>query len=466
MAGCASPDLDDPETLKRILGEAQVGAGVKTGWRKIAHANGKVSSLSHFKDGRLDGLQTGWHENGKKRVQCRYKDGEKDGLWTVWDENGRKEFEFCWKDDKRVGDWILYLVDGTKDYHVTYKDGGRVETIISPSTPSVPSCPRPETEPKELGKTLTAALAAIPEEYRKELAAMPEEYRASVLAIVKDSPFLKREPVRLDVARSVLMRVISGVRERLQADRQQHENRVRSALRRALDEAEEAVMAFWKELAFGESLEEQRKAKEDAQKRYLEKRQAEEKAAIPYGGLLVLNRIRGAKERGDTTLFLRERRITDVTPLAELTKLTELNIRETRVTDLAPLAGLTNLTTLRIEENILSNIMPLAGLTNLRELDLYYTQTTDVTPLAGLTELTKLDIRGNKITDLTPLAGLTKLTKLFAASNKITDLTPLAGLTNLTKLHLEDNPIPLDQMAMLRKALPNCKIYFMRPFRP
>jgi hypothetical protein len=39
-------------------------------------------------------------------------------------------------------------------------------------------------------------------------------------------------------------------------------------------------------------------------------------------------------------------------------------------------------------------------------------------------------------------------------------------LTNLTELHLEDNPIPLDQKAMLRKALPNCKIYFIRPFRP
>jgi hypothetical protein len=100
----------------------------------------------------LDGLQTGWHENGKKRVQCRYKDGEKDGLWTVWDENGRKEFEFRWKDGKRVGDWILYHKDGTKYYHVTYKDGGLVETIISPSTPSVPSCPPPEAEPKELGK--------------------------------------------------------------------------------------------------------------------------------------------------------------------------------------------------------------------------------------------------------------------------------------------------------------------------
>ena len=53
LVGCASPDLDNPQTLKRILAEAQVGVEVKTGWRKIAHANGKVSSLSYFKDGEL-----------------------------------------------------------------------------------------------------------------------------------------------------------------------------------------------------------------------------------------------------------------------------------------------------------------------------------------------------------------------------------------------------------------------------
>ncbi len=107
---------------------------------------------------------------------------------------------------------------------------------------------------------------------------------------------------------------------------------------------------------------------------------------------------------------------------------------------------------------------------NATEISILYNSTLvgDVTPLAGLTNLKKLELQGwrNPITDLTPLAGLTNLERLGLAVNKITDLTPLAGLTNLTKLHLEDNPIPLDQMAMLRKALPNCKIYFMRPFRP
>ena len=40
------------------------------------------------------------------------------------------------------------------------------------------------------------------------------------------------------------------------------------------------------------------------------------------------------------------------------------------------------------------------------------------------------------------------------------DLTPLAELTELKELSLILNPIPDDQMEMLRKALPNCRIEF------
>ena len=80
--------------------------------------------------------------------------------------------------------------------------------------------------------------------------------------------------MRLDEVRSVLMQVISAVRKRLQAEQQQRENMVRSELLGALEEAkgavfkgEDAVMFFWDELVSGQSLEEQRKAEEDAQKR-------------------------------------------------------------------------------------------------------------------------------------------------------------------------------------------------------
>ncbi len=44
-------------------------------------------------------------------------------------------------------------------------------------------------------------------------------------------------------------------------------------------------------------------------------------------------------------------------------------------------------------------------------------------------------------------------------SKQISDLSPLKGLTNLKSLDLSGNPIPEDQKAMLRKALPNCDIF-------
>ena len=73
--------------------------------------------------------------------------------------------------------------------------------------------------------------------------------------------------MRLDEVRSVLMAYISAIRKRLQAEQQQREASVRSELLGALEEAKGAVMFFWDELVSGQSLEEQRKAEEDAQKR-------------------------------------------------------------------------------------------------------------------------------------------------------------------------------------------------------
>ncbi len=51
-------------------------------------------------------------------------------------------------------------------------------------------------------------------------------------------------------------------------------------------------------------------------------------------------------------------------------------------------------------------------------------------------------------------------TELDLGGNEISDLSPLKGLTNLKELDLEDNPIPEDRKAMLKKALPDCKISF------
>ena len=142
-----------------------------------------------------------------------------------------------------------------------------------------------------------------------------------------------------------------------------------------------------------------------------------------------------------TQLILTNTGVSDLTPLAELTNLTRLSLGDNSIVDLTPLTELTNLTWLSLGDNSIVDLTPLTGLTNLTELWLWNNSFSDSTPLAGLTNLTWLWLSDNSIADLTPLAGLTNLTDLTLTNTSIADLTPLAGLTSLTGLFLDDNSI-------------------------
>ena len=63
--------------------------GLFTGW----HENGQKSGELYFKDGKEEGLHTQWHENGQKRAELYFKDGKQEGLFTGWHENGQKQVE-------------------------------------------------------------------------------------------------------------------------------------------------------------------------------------------------------------------------------------------------------------------------------------------------------------------------------------------------------------------------------------
>ena len=100
-------------------------------------------------------------------------------------------------------------------------------------------------------------------------------------------------------------------------------------------------------------------------------------------------------------------------------------VNSNAITDLSPLANLTNLTDLYLGDNAITDILPLAGLTNLTELVLYKNTITDISPLAGLTNLTELYLRANSITDVSSLEGLINLTRLGVSDNPIQDTAPL-----------------------------------------
>lgn len=96
--------------------------------------------------------------------------------------------------------------------------------------------------------------------------------------------------------------------------------------------------------------------------------------------------------------------ITDISPLAGLTKLTDLNIHTLEVSDLSALSGLKQLTELRLAGNLFTDIGPLRGLTSLRNLELTGNSVTDLSPLSGLASLTNLDLRYNPdLSNIQPL---------------------------------------------------------------
>ncbi len=129
-------------------------------------------------------------------------------------------------------------------------------------------------------------------------------------------------------------------------------------------------------------------------------------------------------------------RVKSIEVLRYCVNLEGLELSFNQITDISPIAGLTKLTNLGVGGNPIADIAPLAGLTQLKSLALFNCQAKDYTPLSNLTGLTDLSLDYATISDLTPLSGLTALYQLSLSSTPVTDVTPLAGLTNLRKLYL------------------------------
>ena len=158
-------------------------------------------------------------------------------------------------------------------------------------------------------------------------------------------------------------------------------------------------------------------------------------------------------------------RITDLSPLANLTNLTHLHLWHRRVEgmppvtnlDISPLSGLINLESLVLENSGISDISLLTELKALQGLGLSANTIEDISPLAGLKKLQRLDLSANNIEDLSPLSGLTNLWELRIRDNPATDFSPLAAL-NLTDLHYdvdvnEDGVVNIQDLVIVANAL-------------
>jgi len=142
------------------------------------------------------------------------------------------------------------------------------------------------------------------------------------------------------------------------------------------------------------------------------------------------------------------------TPISSLTDLEELDLDGSRITDLTILWPLEKLTTLGLNNNYLTDISALARMKSLTSLSLSSNRITDFSPLAELGELEYLNLDSNPSKDMTFASNLLNLRELsFLGGNEVPDLGPLMNLPNLEKIQFycrEPAPEPLaSQLAEL-----------------
>jgi len=160
-----------------------------------------------------------------------------------------------------------------------------------------------------------------------------------------------------------------------------------------------------------------------------------------------------------------------ISPLKDLTDLTELNLSSNQLSDISPLKDLTNLTVLYLSYNQLSDISPLKDLTNLTELYLSSNQLSDISPLKDLTNLTVLDLRSNQLSDISPLKDLKKLNILDVRNNPIEELP--AWITDFNMdfqlkeygadegyVNFYDNPLKSPPVEIVRQGKEAVRNYF------
>jgi Leucine-rich repeat (LRR) protein len=153
------------------------------------------------------------------------------------------------------------------------------------------------------------------------------------------------------------------------------------------------------------------------------------------------------RHKGLETLDLTRARVTDIQPLAQLTKLRALNLTESNITDagLKGVTGMSALENLRLWNTKITDMggRELRQVRTLRTLDLSFTQVTDegLKDLAALEQLEELKLQGSRVSDggvaeLKPLKDLRCLTLGSSSDFKGTRLAALNDLPSLRELRI------------------------------
>lgn len=160
----------------------------------------------------------------------------------------------------------------------------------------------------------------------------------------------------------------------------------------------------------------------------------------------------------------------DLRPLANCTKLTELDItycgrfmRDMYAAPLVEVHGLEALQKLRDVRYLglgglgINDIGWIEGMQNVEDLDLSYNPISDLRPLTALKRVEEIDLTACGLSDIKYLGQITSLKNLNLEVNKISDFSFLTELNNLETLYAEDNGLDEQQREHWLKTFEHLK---------
>lgn len=136
-----------------------------------------------------------------------------------------------------------------------------------------------------------------------------------------------------------------------------------------------------------------------------------------------------------------ETKYLDLSPLAKMTYLNELNISGTHITDLSDLRNLSNLIKLNISDTKITDLTPLQFLLNLKELIFNNTRISDISTLANNASLEVIEMNNTLVSDISSLARLSGLERLRMNKTNITDISVLKNNKNMKIISFHDTKV-------------------------
>ena len=148
--------------------------------------------------------------------------------------------------------------------------------------------------------------------------------------------------------------------------------------------------------------------------------------------------------------------VTDLTPLAELENLTNLNLADMELEDISPISGMSKLSHLDVSGNNLKNLDAVSALIYLEVFSAANNPLESTDGISNCTILTHLDLSSTGISDISVIEkSAATLKQLYLDNNEISFITSISKLTSLTELSLDNNKIysidPLKEISTLSK---------------